>query len=291
MIRSMTGFGKGKFENEGTEYLVEIKSINHKYCDIGIKLPRSFNGIEYKIRKEIASNVSRGKIDVYIELRDNSSEENSIIINKNLAKIYIKHLIDLGEETGIDCNFNVIDIAKFPDVLKRDDENDEDLIYNEVGIAIKEALNNFIEMKELEGLKLKEDIEKRLDIIDSKISGIVEKSTGLVEEYIVKLEDRIKEILKTDIIDDSRIAQEVVIYSDKVSIEEEITRLKSHSSQLRMLLKEVSPIGKKIDFLIQEMNRETNTIGSKTSSLEITNLVVDIKTEIENIREQVQNIE
>ena len=291
MIRSMTGFGRGKYENEGREYLVEIKSINHKYCDIGIRLPRSLNGIEYKIRQEVANYISRGKIDVYIEFKDNTADESSICFNKDLAKLYIKDLQELGKETGIDCDFNVIDIAKMPDVLKRDDETDEDLIFNEVCIALKEAVDKFIEMRNFEGNKLKEDIERRLDILESKVSEIVEKSTGLVDEYITKLEERIKEMLRTDVIDETRLAQEVVIYSDKVSVEEEITRLKSHLSQFRKLLQEPSPIGKKLDFLTQEINRETNTIGSKTSSLEVTNLVVDLKTEIENIREQIQNIE
>ena len=290
MIRSMTGFGRGKYENEGREYLVEIKSINHKYCDIGIRLPRSLNGIEYKIRQEISKKISRGKIDVYIEFRNNSSQNTCANLNKNLAKLYINDLIELGKETGVDYNFNIIDIAKMPDVLIKEDNNDEDLIFNEVSVALNEALNKFIEMREFEGNKLKEDIEKRLDILDLKIAEISKESTGLVEEYIVKLNERIKEILRTDV-DENRLAQEVVIYSDKISIEEELTRLKSHISQFRKLLKEDSPIGKKLDFLTQEINRETNTIGSKTSSLDVTNLVVDLKTEIENIREQIQNIE
>lgn len=291
MIRSMTGFGRGKYENEGREYLVEIKSVNHKYCDIGIRLPRSFNGIEYKIRQEVAKYVSRGKIDVYIEFRNNSSEESSINLNKDLAKIYIKDLIELGKETGINYDFNVIDVAKMPDVLRKDDENDEDLIFNELKIALKEALDKFIEMREFEGKKLKEDIEKRLDVLASKVPEITEKSSGLIDEYIVKLNERVKEYLNSNVIDENRLTQEIVIYSDKVSIEEELTRLNSHISQFKELLNEASPIGKKLDFLTQEINRETNTIGSKTSSLDITNLVVDLKTEIENVREQIQNIE
>lgn len=290
MIRSMTGFGRGKYENEGREYLVEIKSINHKYCDIGIRLPRSLNGIEYKIRQEISKKISRGKIDVYIEFKNNSAQDGYVNLNKDLAKVYINDLIELGKETGVDYDFNIIDIVKMPDVLIKEDNSDEDLIFNEVNVALNEALNKFIEMREFEGNKLKEDIEKRLDILDLKITEIAKKSTGLVEEYIVKLNERIKEILRNDV-DETRLAQEVVIYSDKISIEEELTRLKSHVSQFRKLLKEASPIGKKLDFLTQEINRETNTIGSKTSSLDVTNLVVDLKTEIENIREQIQNIE
>lgn len=291
MIRSMTGFGRGKFEKEGREYLAQIKSINHKYCDINMRIPKSFNSIEYKLRKEIDSRVSRGKIDVYIEFNDNSNSETAVNFNKELAKIYIKHLKELGEETGINNELNVVDISKMPEVFKRDDEKNEDLIFEETKIALNYALDKFIEMKEFEGNKLKEDIDKRLDLLSNKINEISNFSAGLVNEYIVKLETRIKELLKTDVVDETRLAQEIVIYSDKSSIEEELTRLKSHITQFRELIKMDSPIGKKLDFLVQEINRETNTIGSKANSLDITNLVVDLKTEIENIREQIQNIE
>ncbi|MCI8309250.1 MAG: YicC family protein [Clostridia bacterium] len=291
MIRSMTGFGRGNYENEGREYLVEVKSINHKYCDINMRIPRSFNGIEHKLRKEIDSKISRGKIDVYIEFRDNSNFENVINFNKELAKIYIKDLKELGAETGINSDLNVIDISKMPDVLKREDELNEELIFEETKIALNQALDRFIEMREVEGSKLKDDIENRLNIILNKINEISGFSAGLVQEYVVKLEARIKELLNTDVVDENRLAQEIVIFSDKSSIEEELTRLKSHISQFNNLIKTESPIGKKLDFLIQEINRETNTIGSKANSLDITNLVVDLKTEIENIREQIQNIE
>jgi uncharacterized protein (TIGR00255 family) len=291
MLRSMTGFGRGKYEKDGREYLVELKSINHKYCDINMRMPRSFNGIEHKLRQEIISRVPRGKIDVYIEFNDNNSSESSVNINKDLAKIYINDLQELGKETGIGYDLNVLEICKMPDVLKRDVENDEDLIFEESKIALNEAIDKLLQMREFEGNKLKEDIDKRLDYIYQKINEISKISAGLVEDYVVKLETRIKELLKTDIIDENRLAQEVVIFSDKSSVEEELTRLKSHIAQFKKLIKEASPIGKKLDFLVQEINRETNTIGSKANSLEITNLVVDLKTEIENIREQIQNIE
>jgi uncharacterized protein (TIGR00255 family) len=291
MIRSMTGFGKGEYENEGRKYLVEIKSVNHKYCDINMRIPRSFNSIEYKLRNEINCKIPRGKIDVFIDFRDDSSNENMVTLNTELAKIYIKDLIALGEETGINHDLNVIEISKMPDVLKREDATDEDLIFEESKIALLKAIDKILQMKEFEGNKLKQDIEKRLDILEEKINQISNFSAGLVDEYIVKLETRINELLKTSVVDENRLAQEIVIFSDKSSIEEELTRLKSHIAQFRALLKGESPIGKKLDFLVQEINRETNTIGSKANSLEITNLVVDLKTEVENIREQIQNIE
>ncbi len=292
MIKSMTGFGRGKYENEGRTYNVEIKAVNHKYSDISIKLPRFLNCLEDGIRKKISANVSRGKIDVFITFENYSSIGTEIRLNKELANTYIKELTELANETGIQNNINVMEIAKFPDVLKIDEESQEELIGKELNFAIDDALNKFIQMREIEGAKLIEDIEKRINLIENKVEEISKYSSTLVQEYIVKLESRVKELLKTDVVDENRIAQEIVIYSDKCSIEEELTRLRSHISQFKKLIKENnSPIGKKFDFLVQEMNRETNTIGSKANCLEITNRVIDIKTEIENIREQIQNIE
>lgn len=178
-----------------------------------------------------------------------------------------------------------------PDILKMEENGDEELISEELKIALTEAINNFVDMRTKEGEKLAEDMKKRIDWIEVKVKEIAKYSSTLVEEYIEKLEARVKELMKTDVIDETRLAQEIVIYSDKCSIEEELTRLNSHISQFNELLKASSPIGKKFDFLVQEMNREVNTIGSKANCLEITNRVIDIKTEIENIREQIQNIE
>ena len=291
MIRSMTGFGRGTYESEGREYLIEIKSVNHKYSDISIRMPKTLNSLENRIRKEIDKVISRGKIDVYIEFQNFSDKGVNLKFNKELAKTYIQNLQELGRETGINFDLNVIDISKLPDILKKDEETDEELIYSELVHALKEALDNFIKMREQEGERLVQDIKSRNDRISGKINEISSFSAGLVEEYVVKLETRIKELLKTDVVDETRLAQEIVIFSDKCSIEEEITRLKSHISQLYELLNAGSPIGKKIDFLIQEMNRETNTIASKANSIDITNLVIEVKTEIENIREQIQNIE
>ena len=292
MIKSMTGFGRGKYENEGRTYNVEIKAVNHKYSDISIKLPRFLNCLEDGIRKKISANVSRGKIDVFITFENYSSIGTEIRLNKELANTYIKELTELSNETGIQNNINVMEIAKFPDVLKIDEESQEELIGKELNFAIDDALNKFIQMREIEGTKLIEDIEKRINLIENKVEEISKYSSTLVQEYIVKLEARVKELLKTDVVDENRIAQEIVIYSDKCSIEEELTRLRSHISQFKKLIKENnSPIGKKFDFLVQEMNRETNTIGSKANNLEITNIVVDIKTILEDIREQIQNIE
>ena len=198
----------------------------------------------------------------------------------------------LASEQNINSNIEVIDVMKMPDVLNtKIDETAEEVIKEELIICTNEAIKNFISMREVEGEKIKEDLEKRINVISEKINKINSISTGLVEEYIVKLEKRVNELLKPNVVDETRLAQEIVIYSDKCSVEEEITRMKSHISQFLSLLDKDNSNGKRIDFLIQEMNRETNTIGSKANNLEITNYVVDIKTEVENIREQIQNIE
>lgn len=292
MIKSMTGYGRSILENEGREYIVEIKSVNNRYNDISIKMPKGLNYLEDRIRKEILNSVTRGKVDVFITFNNNSDLGKNIKLNTDIAKKYISELKKLAQENDIIDNINVMDISKFPDVLNiKVEESAEEIIEKELIMGLNEAIKNLIEMRKAEGNKIKEDLENRIEKISKKINQISNISSGLVEEYIVKLETRIKELLKTDVVDEARLAQEVVIYSDKCSVEEEITRLKSHISQFLNLLNENIAIGKKLDFLIQEMNRETNTIGSKANNLEITNFVVDIKTELENIREQIQNIE
>ncbi len=290
MIRSMTGFGRAKYDIDGRIYTVEIKSVNNRYCDISIKIPRSISYLEEKVKSEVSKLVSRGKIDVFISFYNNSTKGKKITFNNELAGIYITELRNLAKENNIEQEISITEISKFPDVLTIENEEDEELIWNELQKPLKEALNNFVEMREVEGKKLYEDIEKRIDKIQEKVEKISENSTRLIKDYIVKLSTRIKELMNTENIDENRLAMETVIYADKSSVEEEITRLKSHISQFKNLING-DVVGKKIDFLIQEMNRETNTIGSKSSSLDITNMVIDIKTEIEDIREQVQNIE
>lgn len=293
MIRSMTGFGRAKYINEGREYTAEIKAVNHKYSDISVRMPRSISYLEEKIKKEVSSKVARGKVEVNITFNNSSPIGKNIKINKEIAKTYIAQLNELISETDIRNDISAMSISKLPDVLEIQEDDDEEKIWNEIQNPLKEALESFIKMREIEGNKLCEDIKKRIEFISEKTDFISQNSTRLIEEYVVKLETRIKEILKTDVIDQTRLAQEVVIYSDKCSIEEEVTRLKSHVLQFNELLNknEFIVVGKRLDFIIQEMNRETNTIGSKSGSLDITNSVIDMKTELENIREQIQNIE
>lgn len=292
MIKSMTGFGRAKCEHEGREYNVEIKSVNHKYSDVSIKIPRQISYLEEKVRKEILTKVSRGKIDVFITLQDYSEKGKNIKINKELAKVYISQLRELAEETGITANIDVIDISKFPEVLNISNEDNEEIYWDELRSVLDTALDNFVAMRETEGNKICDDLKVRMERIKEKVSKISSYSAGLVEEYIVKLNTRVKELMSTDVIDENRLAQEIVIFSDKSSIQEELTRLDSHISQfLDLLSNGNSPVGKKLDFIIQEMNREVNTIGSKANSTKISEGVIELKTEIEDVREQIQNIE
>lgn len=292
MIKSMTGFGRAKCEYEGREYNVEIKSVNHKYSDVSIKIPRQISYLEEKVRKEILTKVSRGKIDVFITLQDYSEKGKNIKINKELAKVYISQLRELAEETGITANIDVIDISKFPEVLNISNEDNEEIYWDELKGVLDTALDNFVAMRETEGNKIRDDLKVRMERIKEKVSKISSYSAGLVEEYIVKLNTRVKELMNTDVIDENRLAQEIVIFSDKSSIQEELTRLDSHISQfLDLLSNGNSPVGKKLDFIIQEMNREVNTIGSKANSTKISEGVIELKTEIEDVREQIQNIE
>ena len=291
MIRSMTGFGRGKYENEGRNYTIDVKSVNHKYADISVRLPRFLNAVEDPIRKKVSEYISKGKIDVFVNFENFGSKGITIKINKELAKAYLTELKDLSEETGLEYNLSVLDVSKFPEILKLEDDQDEELIINEVMLALEDALEKFVSMREIEGKKLVEDIKNRIQLIQKKVENIKEASSHVVEDYIEKLKTRVSELMEPGTIDENRIMQEIVIYSDKSSIEEELTRLESHIAQFLNLIEQDSPIGKKIDFLIQEMNRETNTIGSKANNIDITNNVIEIKTEIENIREQIQNIE
>lgn len=293
MLKSMTGYGRSKYVVDGREYEVSIKSVNNRYCDINVRLPREICYLEEFIKNEVSNLVSRGKIDIMINFNNSSLLGKKISINKELAAVYIEELKELSETYDVRNDISVNNLTKMPDVLEITNNEDEEKIREEIEKPLKEALDSFINMKQIEGKKLAEDMIVRLEKIQKNINKISQYSTGLIEEYVVKLEERIKQLLKNEIIDKARLEQEVVIYADKCSVEEEVTRLNSHISQFKDLInqKDYITIGKKMDFIIQEMNRETNTIGSKANNLKITELVIEIKTEIEDIREQVQNIE
>ena len=280
MVKSMTGYGKESLIIDSREYQVEIKSVNHRYLDISIKLPRSLSYLEEKMKKSIASKVKRGKFDVFVNFINNSTEGKNIKINTEIAKMYIKELKDLAESESLIPDINVMEIAKLPEVLNIQNTQDDDIIEKELEKIMTNAVDNLISMRVAEGNKIEKDLIERLEIINEKVKEISKLSTGLIQEYVVKLKGRIKELLTDQDIDKNRLAQETVIYADKCSIQEEVIRLDSHIAQFKQILNSKEAIGKKLDFLIQEMNRETNTIGSKANNLEITNAVIEIKTRL-----------
>ena len=291
MIKSMTGYGKAEKSINLREYRIEIKSVNHRYLDISIKIPKTLSYLEEEVKKIVSSNINRGKIDVFITFNNNSTEGRDIKINTEIAKMYIIQLRDLASSEGLLSDISVTEISKLPDVLLIENNQDDEKIKDELLDVTKKAIDNIVEMRKIEGKKIAEDLQTRISEVEEIIKKISKLSTGLIEDYVVKLNTRIKELLQDQEIDEGRLAQEVVIYADKCSIEEEVTRLNSHIFQFKELLNSNNAVGKKLDFIIQEMNRETNTIGSKANNLEITNEVINIKTQLENIREQIQNIE
>lgn len=290
-MKSMTGFGRASLESNGKNYIIEIKTVNNKYSDITVKSPKRLSFMEDKIRKQIANRITRGKVEVSVSFFDFSNKSKNVVLNKEIAKEYIKQLREIADENNLSENISVVEIAKLPDILNSMDSDNDEEITNETLQCLNMALDSLIDMRKAEGENIKQDLLIRIERVKNLVDKIAENSKGIVEEYVSKLEKRVKEILKNDVVDENRIAQEAVIYADKTSIEEELTRLNSHIVQFKELVNSDGPVGKKLDFMIQEMNRETNTIGSKAGSGEITKAVIDLKVELEDIREQVQNIE
>lgn len=290
-MKSMTGFGRASLESNGKNYIIEIKAVNNKYSDITVKSPKRLSFMEDKIRKQIANRITRGKVEVSVSFFDFSNKSKNVVLNKEIAKEYIKQLREIADENNLSENISVVEIAKLPDILNSIDSDNDEEIAGEALKCLNMALDSLIEMRKAEGENIKQDLLVRIERVQNLVDKIAENSKGIVEEYVSKLEKRVKEILKTDVVDENRIAQEAVIYADKTSIEEELTRLNSHIVQFKELVNSDGPVGKKLDFMIQEMNRETNTIGSKAGSGEITKAVIDLKVELEDIREQIQNIE
>ena len=290
-MKSMTGFGRASLESNGKNYIIEIKTVNNKYSDITVKSPKRLSFMEDKIRKQIANRITRGKVEVSVSFFDFSNKSKNVVLNKEIAKEYIKQLREIADENNLSENISVVEIAILPDILNSIDSDNDEEIAGEALKCLNMALDSLIEMRKAEGENIKQDLLVRIERVQNLVDKIAENSKGIVEEYVSKLEKRVKEILKTDVVDENRIAQEAVIYADKTSIEEELTRLNSHIVQFKELVNSDGPVGKKLDFMIQEMNRETNTIGSKAGSGEITKAVIDLKVELEDIREQIQNIE
>ncbi|PAB58860.1 YicC/YloC family endoribonuclease [Anaeromicrobium sediminis] len=293
MIKSMTGFGRGENADNKRQFTVEIKTVNHRYNDIVIRMPKKLNYLEENIKKLVKEKINRGRVEIYVSLENVGQSEVNISLNRELAAEYIDVLKTLSKEFQIVDDISATFVSKFPEVVKIEDkEEDQEEIWNCLKVSVMGALEQLVNMRLEEGQKLALDIEKRCYNIDNVVEEIKLRSPKIVEEHREKLRQRIEDMLGDSYeIDDQRLAVEVAYMADKSNITEEIVRLKSHIDQLNNSLKSTGSIGRKLDFLIQEMNREINTIGSKTNDLEVTNYVVDVKSELEKIREQVQNIE
>ncbi len=292
MIKSMTGYGRCEKIVGGKKILAEIKSVNHRYSDYSVKVPRYYGFLEEKVREYASKYITRGKVDVYINIESFSESDKSIILNEELAKEYIAALNELGSKFGLENDITVSTVARYSEIFKseRRDEDEEELWKN-VEIVLAEAVDMFVKMREREGERINEDLVQRIKYMQQLAARIDERSPETVEEYKNKLYNKIKEVLADHSVDEARILTEVAIFADKVAVNEETVRLASHFTEFFGILDKNEPAGRKLDFLIQEINREINTIGSKASDIQIAKIVVDLKAELEKLREQIQNIE
>ena len=293
MIRSMTSFGRSNSE-EGKKrvFTVEMKSVNSRYLDVNIRMPKSIISLEEEIRKMISNSLNRGKVDVFINIKNYNEGAGVPKVDINLAQGYLQCLKEIEEKLNIKNDISVMQIARFPEVITMIEEEDKiDEIWEELKPLISSSLDMMINMREIEGEKLKEDILIKINQIEELVSKVEEFADSIPKVFKQKIEERLKDLLGNVEVDENRIATEVCILADKATVDEEIIRLNSHINQVRETLKLNEPIGRKLDFIVQEMNRETNTIGSKSSDIKMTNIVIDIKNILEKIREQVQNIE
>ena len=294
MAHSMTGFGRGEKIFETRRYSVELKSVNSRFCDINVRMPKLFNFADANIRKLISDTLVRGKVDVFISFEDESSDSAEVVVNQGLVKAYSDAITNIANITGRADDVNASRLAAFPDVLStKQKEIDEETIYSELAATLKEALAGMQDMRNVEGANLVSDIIDKINSLEKIKSEIEDRAPKVVEEYKVRLSDRIDELLADNnkaFYDEARITAEVAVFADKCAIDEELKRLSSHFSQGKRILAVDDSVGKKMDFLIQEINRETNTIGSKANDLEITNRVLLMKNVIEEMREQIQNL-
>lgn len=292
MIKSMTGFGRSEVAENNRKFTVEIKSVNHRYLDVNIKMPKKFNYFESSIRGELKNYISRGKVDIFISYEDFGESTSSVRYNRALAEEYLKYLRQMAEEFGLDDDVRVSTLSKYPDVLTMEEQaEDEEELWKELQKAIEGAAKMFVETRVVEGEHLRDDLINKLDEMLKLVAFIEERSPQIIAEYRKRLEDRVRELLSDTAVDEGRLLTEVTIFADKVCVDEELVRLRSHIETVKKTLIEGGSIGRKLDFLAQEMNREANTILSKSNDLEISNCGIELKTEIEKVREQIQNIE
>ena len=292
MIKSMTGFGRCEVLKDSRKFTVELKSVNHRYLDVNIRMPKKLNFFETSIRPLLKSYADRGKVDIFITYEDLSQSQVSVKYNAALAAEYLKYLNQMAEEFSLDNDVRVSTLSRYPEVFTMEEcSEDEDELWNGLKEALEGAFSQFVEMRTKEGERLKEDILLKLDLLSEQIRFIEERSPQIIAEYRTKLEEKMRELLEDTQIDDNRIAAEVILFADKICTDEEVVRLKSHIQHMKETLEESNGIGRKLDFIAQEMNREANTILSKANDLDISNRAISLKTEIEKIREQIQNID
>ena len=292
MIKSMTGFGRCEVLKDSRKFTVELKSVNHRYLDVNIRMPKKLNFFETSIRTLLKSYADRGKVDIFITYEDLSQSQVSVKYNAALAAEYLKYLNQMAEEFSLDNDVRVSTLSRYPEVFTMEEcSEDEDELWNGLKEALEGAFSQFVEMRTKEGERLKEDILLKLDLLSEQIRFIEERSPQIIAEYRTKLEEKMRELLEDTQIDDNRIAAEAILFADKICTDEEVVRLKSHIQHMKETLEESNGIGRKLDFIAQEMNREANTILSKANDLDISNRAISLKTEIEKIREQIQNIE
>lgn len=292
MIKSMTGFGRCEVAENNRKFTVEMKSVNHRYLDVNIKMPKKFNFFESAIRSELKNYISRGKVDIFISYEDFSENTSSVRYNKELAGEYLTYLRRMAEDFGLDNDIRVSTLSKYPEVFSMEEQNvDEEELWKELQKAVKGAAEMFVETRIAEGDQLRQDLIAKLDNMLTLVDFIAERSPKIVAEYRQKLEDKVKDLLGDTTVDESRLLTEVTIFADKVCVDEELVRLRSHIETTKKTLAEGGSIGRKLDFIAQEMNREANTTLSKSNDLEISNCAIELKTEIEKVREQIQNIE
>ena len=292
MIKSMTGFGRCEIAGNDRKFTVEIKSVNHRYLDMNIKLPKSLYFFESAIRSELKNYVSRGKMDVFVSYEVLSENTTVVRYNRELAKEYLVYLRQMAEDFGVEDDIRVSTLSKYPDVLVMEETGvDEEELWKELLSAVQGAAKLFVDTRIVEGGHLKEDLVEKLDGMLKLVDFISERSPKLVEEYRKRLEEKVRELLQDTTVDEGRLLTEVTLFADKVCVDEELVRLRSHIETTKNTLLEGGSIGRKLDFIAQEMNREANTILSKANDLEISNCAIELKTEIEKVREQIQNIE
>lgn len=292
MIKSMTGFGRCEIQKESRKFTVELKSVNHRYLDVNIRMPKKLNFFETAIRTLLKSYANRGKVDVFITYEDSSQAQASVKYNPLIAAEYLKYLRQMEEEFGLENDIRVSTLSRYPEVFTMEEQvEDEEELWNGLKAALEGAFTQFVETRTKEGENLKKDIIEKLDLLSELVAHVETRAPQIMDEYRAKLEEKVHELLADSQIEESRIAAEVILFADKICTDEEVVRLKSHIQHMRATLEEKEGIGRKLDFIAQEMNREANTILSKANDLEISNYAIRLKTEIEKIREQIQNIE